>query len=246
LKLNDLKGKTALVTGSSRGIGKEIALRLAEAGADVAIHYNSRKEEAEKAAHQIREMGRRSEVYRADMSHSASINEMIKKVLNDFGTVDILINNAGIAQKIPPEDITEGDWDRMLDVNLKSAFLLTQALAAGMQKKGWGRIVNISSVAAQTGGLVGPHYAASKAGMIGLTHFYARHLVKDGITVNAIAPALIETDMVKEDLKAKPDFIPVGRYGTVDETASIVLMLMFNGYVTGQTINPNGGMYMSS
>ncbi|MGE5431662.1 MAG: SDR family NAD(P)-dependent oxidoreductase [Syntrophomonadaceae bacterium] len=243
---NDLKGKTALVTGSSRGIGKAIALVLSEAGADIAIHYNSRKEEAEKAASQIRDMGRRSEVYRADMSQPASINEMIKKVLNDFGAVDILINNAGIAQKIPPEDISEDDWDRMLDVNLKAAFLLMQALVPGMKKKGWGRIVNISSVAAQTGGLVGPHYAASKAGLIGLTHFYARYFVKDGITVNAIAPALIETDMVKEDLKAKPEIIPMGRYGTVDETASIVLMLIFNGYITGQTINPNGGMYMSS
>ncbi|MGE5431342.1 MAG: SDR family NAD(P)-dependent oxidoreductase [Syntrophomonadaceae bacterium] len=243
---NDLKGKTALVTGSSRGIGKAIALGLSKAGADIAIHYNSRKEEAEKAASQIREMGRHSEVYRADMSQSASINEMIKKVLNDFGAVDILINNAGIAQKIPPQDITEDDWDRMLDVNLKSAFLLMQALVPGMQEKGWGRIVNISSVAAQTGGLVGPHYAASKAGLIGLTHFFARHLVKDGITVNAVAPALIETDMVKEDLKAKPAIIPMGRYGKVDETASIVLMLIFNGYITGQTINPNGGLYMSS
>lgn len=246
MKLSNLKGKTALVTGASRGIGKAIALSLSEAGADAAIHFNTRKSEAEKVQAAIREMGRRSEIFRSDISDSQSIREMLKKVFDAFGGVDILINNAGIAQHIPPEVITEEDWDRMLDVNLKSAFLLTQAVTDSMRKKKWGRIVNISSVAAQTGGVVGPHYAASKAGMIGLTHFYAKHLVHDGITVNAIAPALIETDMVKDNLKAGPALIPMGRYGTVDETASIVLMLMFNGYITGQTINPNGGLYMSS
>jgi 3-oxoacyl-[acyl-carrier protein] reductase len=129
--------------------------------------------------------------------------------------------------------------------NLKSAFLVTQAVLPDMRSKGWGRIVNISSGAAQLGGVVGPHYAASKAGLIGLTHSYAALLAKEGITVNAIAPALIATEMVKNNKNARADLIPVGRFGTTDEVADAVIMVVRNGYITGQTINVNGGWYMS-
>jgi 3-oxoacyl-[acyl-carrier protein] reductase len=155
------------------------------------------------------------------------------------------VNNAGIARPQPLEQITEQDWDEVLSVNLKSVFLVTQAVLPSMQAAKWGRIINLSSVAAQTGGVVGPHYAASKAGIHGLTHSYASLLAKEGITVNALAPALIETEMMRDNPRATPALIPVGRFGTADEVADVVLMLATNSYVTGQTINVNGGWYMS-
>jgi 3-oxoacyl-[acyl-carrier protein] reductase len=155
------------------------------------------------------------------------------------------VNNAGIARPQAIEDITEADWDETLTVNLKSCFLMTQAALPGMRSRQWGRIVNISSVAAQIGGVIGPHYAASKAGMLGLTRSYAQRLAKEGITVNAIAPALVETDMVTSNPNARPSLIPVGRFGLPAEVAQIAVMLATNGYVTGQTINMNGGWYMS-
>jgi 3-oxoacyl-[acyl-carrier protein] reductase len=159
--------------------------------------------------------------------------------------VDILINNAGIAKPQPFEEITEADWDDAIDTNLKSCFLLTQAVLPAMRSRRWGRIINLSSVAAQVGGVVGPHYAASKAGMHGLTHFYASRLAKEGITVNAIAPALIETEMVTSNPNATPERIPVGRFGTPDEVAAVAVLLARNPYITGQTFNVNGGWYQS-
>ena len=134
----------------------------------------------------------------------------------------------------------------MIAVNLTSCFILTQAVLPAMRRRKWGRIINLSSVAAQVGGVVGPHYAASKAGIIGLTHAYASRLAREGITVNAIAPALIETEMVTSNLGARPDLIPVGRFGLPAETAAVALMLAQNGYITGQTISVNGGWYMTS
>jgi 3-oxoacyl-[acyl-carrier protein] reductase len=133
----------------------------------------------------------------------------------------------------------------ILTVNLKSMFLVTQAVLPGMRQRKWGRIINLSSVAAQTGGVIGPHYAASKAGALGLTHAYAALLAKEGITANAIAPALIKTEMITSNPKARPDLIPAGRFGTVEEVADVVVMLACNGYITGQTISVNGGWYMS-
>ena len=170
---------------------------------------------------------------------------MLSKIEAELGSIGILVNNAGMARPQKIEDIRESDWDELIDVNLKSVFLVTQAVLPKMRIARWGRVINISSVAAQVGGVVGPHYAASKAGMIGLTHSYAHLLAKEGITVNAIAPALIETEMVTANLKAKPDLIPVGRFGSVDEIADMVTLIAGNGYVTGQTINVNGGWYMS-
>jgi 3-oxoacyl-[acyl-carrier protein] reductase len=170
---------------------------------------------------------------------------MITRVRAELGPVGILVNNAGIARPQPIDQISEADWDELIDVNLKSAFLVTQAVLPEMRRSHWGRIINLSSVAAQFGGVVGPHYAASKAGMIGLTHSYANLLAKEGITVNAVAPALIETDMVTANLRAKPELIPVGRYGEVREVGDVIVMLATNAYITGQTINVNGGWYMS-
>jgi 3-oxoacyl-[acyl-carrier protein] reductase len=163
----------------------------------------------------------------------------------ELGHIDILVNNAGIARVQSIEEITEKDWDELIAVNLKSCFLVTQAVLPGMRARRWGRIINLSSVAAHVGGVVGAHYAASKAGMLGLTRFYASRLAKEGITVNAISPALIATEMVTANPNATPELIPIGRFGTGNEVAEAALMLANNGYITGQTLHVNGGWYMS-
>jgi 3-oxoacyl-[acyl-carrier protein] reductase len=243
--LDDLSGKVALVTGASRGIGRSVAIALAEAGADVAVNYRSREAAAAAVCREINQYGVRVLALQADVSQSPAVTQMVAAVEEKLGPVDILVNNAGIVAAKPLAEITEVDWDEMLAVNLKSAFLVTQQVLPGMRSRRWGRIIMLSSVAAQTGGITGPHYAASKAGMVGLTHSYARHLFKEGVTVNAIAPALIETDMITGDLKANPDAIPIGRFGAVDEVAAVAVMLSKNGYITGQTLNVNGGWYMS-
>lgn len=243
--MDNLNGKIALVTGGSRGIGAAIAIALAEAGCDVAVNYRNHGAEAEKVCDRIRNLGRRALPVQADVSQSGAVRNMVGQIQRELGTISILVNNAGIARQQKIEDITEADWDELISVNLKSTFLVTQAVLPPMRQQKWGRIVNISSVAAQTGGVVGPHYAASKAGMLGITHSLASLLAKEGITVNAIAPALIETDMVMSNLRANPGVIPVGRFGAADEVSSVAVMLIGNGYITGQTINVNGGWYFS-
>jgi 3-oxoacyl-[acyl-carrier protein] reductase len=240
-----LAGKIALVTGASRGIGRAIAVELARAGADVAVNYRERDSAAQEVAAEIRDLGRRASVVAADISWAEEVKRMVEKVTAELGEIDILVNNAGIARPQPIDQISEADWDKVMDVNLKSCFLVTQAVLPGMRARRWGRIINLSSVAAQLGGVVGPHYAASKAGIIGLTHSYAHLLAKEGITANAIAPALIETEMVTSNINASADRIPIGRFGHVEETAAVAVMLAANGYMTGQTINVNGGWYMS-
>lgn len=243
--MQNLDNRIALVTGGSRGIGAAIAVALAEAGADVAVNYRERAVAAQEVCAAIAALGRRAVAVQADVSVSADVRRMISEVENQLGAVDILVNNAGIAQPRKFEEISEADWDEVLAVNLKSVFLVTQAVVGGMRKRNWGRVINLSSVAAQTGGAVGAHYAASKAGMIGLTHYCAAALVKEGITVNAIAPALIETEMVTGNMNATPKLIPMGHFGAVDDVASVAVMLAMNDYMTGQTISVNGGWYMT-
>jgi 3-oxoacyl-[acyl-carrier protein] reductase len=243
--MDNLTGKVALITGASRGIGRAAALALAEAGADVAVNYRSREEAALATCGLIRDRGRRAFPCPADVSHAGEVARMVESIEKELGWVAVLVNNAGILIQKPLKEISEADWDETLAVNLKSAFLVTQRVLPGMRAKRWGRIINLSSIAAQTGGVTGPHYAASKAGLLGLTHSYARHLVKEGITVNAIAPALIETEMVTGNLAVTPDLVPVGRFGAPAEVAEVVVMLAQNGYITGQTLNVNGGWYMS-
>jgi 3-oxoacyl-[acyl-carrier protein] reductase len=167
---------------------------------------------------------------------------MMAAVDRELGPVDVLVNNAGIGLVRTVDDLTEEDFDRTIAVNLKSVFLCTQAVVPGMRVRKWGRIVNISSGAARSAGGVGPHYNASKAGMEGMTRGYAARLVKDGITVNAVAPSLIETDMVRSGLASSPARIPLGRFGTPEECAQAVLMVIGNAYMTGQTIGLSGGM----
>ena len=237
----DLNGHTALVTGASRGIGAAIAMVLAEAGAAVAVNYRERAAEADAVVAKIREFGGRATGIAADVSHAAAVAKMVDLAGSALGPIDILVNNAGLAIVRNIDDLTESDFDRTIAVNLKSAFLCTRAVLPVMRAKKWGRIVNISSGAARGAGAIGVHYNASKAGMEGLTRGYAARLVKEGITVNAVAPSLIETDMMRgrSDLARN---IPLGRLGQPDEVAQAVLMVLGNDYMTGQTIILNGGM----
>jgi len=237
----DLNGHTALVTGASRGIGAAIAIALAEAGAAVAVNYRERADEADAVVAKIREFGGRATAIAADVSQAAAVAKMVDLASSALGAIDILVNNAGLAIVRSIDDLTESDFDRTIAVNLKSAFLCTQAVLPAMRAKKWGRIVNISSGAARGAGAIGVHYNASKAGMEGLTRGYATRLVKEGITVNAVAPSLIETDMMRgrSDLARN---IPLGRLGQPGEVAQAVLMVLGNDYMTGQTIILNGGM----
>lgn len=240
-----LLGKTALVTGASRGIGKAIAMALAREGADIVVNYRTHWQEAKELCEAIENLGRRYVTAEADVSVAAEVSRLLASAEKSLGPVDILVNNAGIAQHLSLDEITEKDWDKTINVNLKSAFLLTQAVLPHMRVGGWGRIINISSAAAQVGGVVGPHYASSKAGLIGLTHFYASLLAKEGITVNSIAPGPVSTDMAAGLPHLTPDLVPVGRFGTPEEIAAVAVTLACNGYITGQTVNVNGGRYMS-
>jgi 3-oxoacyl-[acyl-carrier protein] reductase len=237
----DLNGHTALVTGASRGIGAAIAIALAEAGAAVAVNYRERADQADAVVAKIRESGGRATGIAADVSQAAAVAKMVDLASSALGAIDILVNNAGLAIVRSIDDLTESDFDRTIAVNLKSAFLCTQAVLPAMRAKKWGRIVNISSGAARGAGAIGVHYNASKAGMEGLTRGYAARLVKEGITVNAVAPSLIETDMMRgrSDLARN---IPLGRLGQPGEVAQAVLMVLGNDYMTGQTIILNGGM----
>jgi len=235
-----LNNRVALVTGASRGIGAAIATTLADAGAAVAVNYRERAAEADKVAGAIRQRGERAMTVEADVSQSTAVSRMIERVTAELGPIDILINNAGVGLNRTIDTVTEADFDLTIAVNLKSAFLCTQAVLPGMRARRWGRIVNISSGAARGPGALGLHYNASKAGLEGLTRGYAARVVKEGITVNAVAPTMIETDMMRgrEELVAR---IPLGRLGHVDEVAQAVLMVIGNAFMTGQTVQINGG-----
>jgi 3-oxoacyl-[acyl-carrier protein] reductase len=243
--MSTLSGRVALVTGASRGIGKAIAIALADAGADVGVNYRAQAEAAEAVCKSIRAAGRKCIAIQADVSISADVERLVKTTEDQLGPVGILVNNAGIAKILPADQVTEEIWNEFLHVNLTSVFLVTQRVLPGMRAARWGRIINLSSVAAQYGGVIGPHYAATKAGILGLTRSYASQFAKEGITANAIAPALIETDMIAGLPKDIATRIPVGTTGSVDEVGRIAVLLAQSSFITGQTINPNGGMYMS-
>ncbi len=239
-------GKVALVTGGGRGIGKAIALALAGAGCDVAVNYVSRAADARATAESIEALGRRALVVQGDVSKSADVTALVAAVEAGLGGVDILVNNAGRAAFESIDAMTEASFNETLQVNLTSVFLLTQAVLPGMRARKWGRIINLTSVAAQAGSTLAVHYSAAKAGVIGATKSYARLLAKEGVTVNAISPALIGTEMVASNPHVKPDMIPVGRFGRVEECADVAVLLAGNGYITGQTIAVNGGLYLTS
>ncbi len=243
--MSTLSGRIALVTGASRGIGKAIAQALANAGADVAVNYNSQVNAAEVVCQTIRSGGRKCITVQADVSKSADVERMVATVERELGPVAILVNNAAIAKVLPPEQVTEDIFEHFLRVNLTSVFLVTQRVIPGMRIARWGRIISLSSIAAQTGGVIGPHYAASKAGILGLTRSYASVLANDGITANAIAPGLIDTDMaasVPAEIRSR---IPAETIGSADEVARIAVLLAENKTINGQTYNINAGRYMT-
>lgn len=245
--MHESKDRVALVTGGSRGIGKAIALALAGAGAAVAVNFRERSEEAEAVAETIRKGGGRATVFAADVSQHAAVQSMAHEIEAGLGPIDILINNAGMAAARGLDDITEEDFDRSIAVNLKSAFLCTQAVLPGMRARRWGRIVNISSIGARIGaGTVSVAYAAAKAGLEGLTRGYALRLAAEGVTVNAVAPGLVDTDMGKPLIEAGVAArVPVRRAGRGDEIAQAVLLIVGNDFMTGQTIAVNGGALFS-
>lgn len=237
----NLTGRVCLVTGASRGIGKAIAMALAEAGGDVAINCRQQVEAAKHVAASVRDLGRRAMVVQADVSDAAAVAGMVEQTVAGLGPIDVLVNNAGIAIPRGVDDMTEADFDQTVSANLKSCFLCTQAALPHMRRQGWGRIVNISSGAARGAGSVGPHYNAAKAGMEGLTRGYASRLAGEGVTVNAVAPSLIETDMMPATSE-RIARVPVGRLGRAEEAADAALMAIANAYMTGQTIHLSGGM----
>jgi len=240
--MSDLKNRVALVTGGSRGIGEAIAIALAKAGAAVAVNYRERSQEAAAVVENIQRNGGRAAAIAADVSLAGAVRGMISDVESRLGPIDILVNNAGIAVTRGLDEITEEDFDRTVAVNLKSAFLCTQGVLAGMRGRRWGRIVNISSIAARGAGSISVAYNASKAGLEGLTRGYASHLAPEGVTVNAVAPGLIDTEMGKPLIEAGVVArIPVGRSGTGEEIAQAVMLLVRDGFITGQTLAVNGG-----
>ena len=241
--------KIALVTGAGSGIGKAAALALLEAGYGVACGYNSNRTAAEK----IQQSNTCAYAVNIDIGSRASVKRAIAGAARHFGRgFDIVVNNAAQVQEKPFETITDADWDQMLAVNLRGAFIVAQETLPAMLGRKWGRIVNITSIGGQWGGMRQVHYAAAKAGLINLTHSLARLYSHAGITANAIAPGLVATDMIREELKSKAgkrkaEQIPVGRIAEPDEIAAAVLYLASDAaaYVTGQTLNINGGMLMS-
>ncbi len=242
--------KNALITGSSRGIGEAIALKLARQGINIVITYNHNKETAIKVLNKVKAYGVKVIYLKLDQSSVKNIKKAVAIIKKEFGFVNILVNNAAVAQKKPLEEITEDDWDHIIAVNLRGPFFLCQQIIPMMIKKQWGRIINISSIAALTGGVKQVHYAASKAGLINLTKSLAKLYSSKGITSNAIAPEWVATDMMIKELKLdfnKQDFsfIPVGRAAKPEEIANATAFLCSDesGYITGQTININGGLF---
>jgi 3-oxoacyl-[acyl-carrier protein] reductase len=234
----------ALVTGGSGGIGRALVRLLAAEGAAVAVAYSAHADAAEKTAAQAAEAGARAVAVGADLSQPQAPAELVEAVERALGPVDVLVANAGTGRAQPWEAVTSGDFDEATAVNLRAPFLLAQRTLPGMQERRFGRVLFISSVAAFTGGLIGPHYAASKAGLHGLTHFLAARTAPSGVTVNALAPALIsDTGLLPGDPHKLRQQVPVGRLGHPDEVADLALAILRNPYLTNQVVSLDGGIY---
>jgi 3-oxoacyl-(acyl-carrier-protein) reductase len=248
--MKELQGKVSLVTGGTRGIGRAITLALARAGSDVLFSYQHSKEQAEEVCTLAREQGVRSKAYQANAASADEIQAMVKAALTEFGPISILVNNAGINRDKSFMKMTKAMWDEVLGVNLDGLFTTTQAVLPAMAESGWGRIINISSIIGQMGNFGQANYAVTKAGAVAFTKSLAREFAKRGITVNAVAPGFIETDMVKGMPASALDQVkamtPLGRLGQPEEVADAVLFLASPraGYITGQVLAVNGGMYM--
>ncbi len=239
-----LAGRVALVTGASGGIGRAIALALADAGASVAIGYGANDAAAQQLSGQITASGGRAAALSADLAYAAEVVRLAEDTEHVFGPVDILVSNAGTGERRALESIEVEEFDETIAVNLRAPFLLAQRLVPQMAKRGYGRVLFISSVAAFTGGVVGPHYAASKAGLHGLTHSLAARFAASGVTVNALAPALIsQTGMLPGDPGELSPRVPVGRLGRPSEVADLAVAILSNAYLTSQIVSLDGGLY---
>jgi 3-oxoacyl-(acyl-carrier-protein) reductase len=245
-----LKGKVCLVTGGSRGIGRAIALALGDEGAIVAVNYCCQGEAAAKVVEEVERRNGRAKAYKASVGDYKQVDEMVAAILSDFGPISVVVNCAGITRDHSFLKLTPQEWHDVITTNLSGPFNVVKCTAAMMVEQGWGRIINISSIVGQQGNFGQTNYAAAKGGLIAFTKALSRELARKNITVNAVAPGFIETDMtkdltaaVKEQVKAQT---PVGRLGTPDEVAAAVRFLASPeaGYVTGQILAVNGGMYM--
>lgn len=245
-----LEGKVAVVTGASRGIGREVALTLAKYGADVVVNYNGSEEKAKEVVAEIEKQGRKAIAIKASVSSMDEVSQMIEETVEKFGKIDILVNNAGITKDNLVLKMTEDDFDAVIDTNLKGTFLCMKQVYRLMMKQRYGRIINMSSVIGVSGNAGQVNYAASKAGVIGMTKSLARELGTRGVTVNAIAPGFIETEMtdvlpdkVKQEIEGQ---IPLKRMGQVQDVAEAVVFLASDkaGYITGQVLHVDGGMVM--
>lgn len=245
-----LAGKVALVTGASRGIGREIALTLAGYGAKVVVNYNGSKEKAMEVVEAIQAMGGEAMAIQASVASEEACAKMVEEVLSQYGKVDILVNNAGITKDNLMMKISEADWDAVVDTNLKGSFMMIKQLYRSFLKQRSGRIINLTSVTALLGNAGQTNYAASKAGVIGLTKSVARELASRGVTVNAVAPGFIDTDMTQAMTDAAKEAtvaqIPLKRIGNTKDVAETVAFLASDkaAYITGQVISVDGGMYM--
>jgi 3-oxoacyl-[acyl-carrier protein] reductase len=237
----------SLVTGASRGIGRAVAVRLARDGHDVAVGYAASAEAAEAVAREVRALGRDAVAVGADLADPGAADQLVDAVEAALGPVDVLVANAGVntpGRRV--EEISLEEWDRLHAVNLRAPFLLARRVLPGMAQRGFGRIVLLSSVAAYTGGIIGAHYASSKAGLHGLAHSLSQQAAGDGVTVNVIAPALIESDMLPAEPEVRArlaESLPVGRLGTAEEVADLIAAVVRNGFVTNQSFLIDGGRH---
>jgi 3-oxoacyl-[acyl-carrier protein] reductase len=238
-----LAGRVALVTGGSGGIGAALCRRLGLSGARVAVHFRSGREAAEEVARSVRAAGGEAQIFAADLADPAAPGRLVDEVRAALGPVDVLVANAGFSRRAGYEEVDAALFDETLAVNLRAPFLLAQGTLPHMRGQHFGRVLFTSSIAAITGGIVGPHYAASKAGLHGLTHFLAARVAADGVTVNAIAPALVAgTGMLPGEPAELTRLVPVGRLGTTEEVADLAMAMLANGYLTSKVFALDGGI----